>query len=83
MEKRCFKLHLKPGKKRHVTKIDSRKQKVPKNSGFHAKKPTSGFDVPTGSGKVPYAIALDELYLPSKFHPNQSIRIGGGNIFNI
>ena len=56
---------------------------VPKHSRFHGKKPTSGFEVPTGSGKVPYAIARVELYIPQKFHPNRSTRIGGDNIFNV
>ena len=56
---------------------------MPKNSGFHGNKPTSGFEVLTGSGKVPYAIALVERYIPLKFHSNRSIRIGGGNIFNV
>ena len=44
--------------------IDSRKKIVPKHSGFHSEKPTSGFELPTGSGKVPHAIARVELYTP-------------------
>ena len=56
---------------------------VPKHSRFHGKKPTSGFEVPTGSGKVPYAIARIELYIPPKFHPNRFTRIGEDKIFNV
>ena len=36
----------------------------------------SGFEVPTGSGKVPHAIARVELYMPPKFHANRSTRLG-------
>ena len=63
--------------------IGSRKKLLPKPSGFHGKKPTSGFAVPTGSGKVPHVIARVKLYIFPKFHPNLSIRLGGDNIFNV
>ena len=36
--------------------------------GFIAKYSTSGFEDPTGSGKIPHAIARVELYTPPKFH---------------
>ena len=63
--------------------IDSRKKLVPKHSGFHGKKPTSGFQVPTGNGKVPYAIGQVELYTPPKFHANRSTRLGGDSLWHI
>ena len=40
------------------------------------KQATSGFEVPTGSPKVPHAIARVELYIPPKFHANRSTRLG-------
>ena len=62
--------------------IDSRKKLTPKHSWFHGEKPTSGFEVPTGSRKVPNTIARVKLYKLPKFHPNRLTRIGGDNIFN-
>ena len=53
--KKIYSNILKQGKMRF-------KKMVPIYSWFHAKKPTSGFEVPTGNGKVPYAIARVELY---------------------
>ena len=45
--------------------------------GFMAKQQTSGFEVPTGSGKVPHAIARIKLHTPPKFHANRFTRLGG------
>ena len=63
--------------------IDSRKKIVPKHSGFHGEKPTSGFEVPTGSRKVPHAIARVKLYMSPKFHANRSTRLGGESLSHI
>ena len=52
-------------------------------SGFHDKKSTSGFEVPTGSGNVSHAIVRVEMCILPKFHPNRPIRIGGDSIFNV
>ena len=41
------------------------------------KKPISGFDVPTGSVKIHYAIVRVELYITPKFHANRSTCLGG------
>ena len=49
------------------------------NVGFMTKKPTSGFQVPTGSGKV----ARVELYTPPKFHPNRFTGLGGDSFAQI
>ena len=43
----------------------------------------SGFEVSTGSQKVPYAIAQVELYTPSKFHANRSTCLGGDSLLHI
>ena len=51
--------------------------------GFVVKKPTSGFEVPTGSGKVPHAIARVELYTPPKFHANRFTRLGVDSLSHI
>ena len=51
--------------------------------GFMAKKPTSGFQIPTGSGKVPQAIARVELWTPPKFHSHRFTRLGGDSFANI
>ena len=40
-----------------------------------AKQPTSGFEVPTGSGKVPHEIARVKLYTPPKYHTNPFTRL--------
>ena len=47
------------------------------------KQPTSGLEVPTGSRKVPHAIAQVELYKPPKFHVNWSTRLGGDRFAHI
>ena len=44
---------------------------------FMAKKPTSGFEVPTGSGKLPHEIVRVELYTTPRFHPNRMTRLRG------
>ena len=49
---------------------------------FMVKWPTSGFEAPTGSAKMPHAIARVELYILPKFDPNRSTHIRGDNIFN-
>ena len=51
--------------------------------GFLAKRPTSGFEVPTGSRKIAHAIARVELYTPPKFHANRSNRLGGDRFAHI
>ena len=51
--------------------------------GFLAKRPTSGFEVPTGSRKVAHAIARVELYTPPKFHANRPSRLGGDRFAHI
>ena len=47
------------------------------------KQPTSGFEVPTGSRKVPHAIDQVELYTPQKFHANRFSRLGGDRFTHI
>ena len=47
------------------------------------KQATSGFEVPTGSRKVPHAIARVELYIPPKFHANRFTRLGGDSFAHI
>ena len=47
------------------------------------KRPTSGFEVVTGGGKIPHAIALVELYIPPKFYANRSTRLGGDSFAHI
>ena len=43
----------------------------------------SGYEVPTGSRKVPYAIVRVELYIPPKFHANRSTRLGEDGLWHI
>ena len=59
--------------------IDTRKHCCRNIVGFMTKKPTSGFQVPTGSGKV----ARVELYTPPKFHPNRFTGLGGDSFAQI
>ena len=47
------------------------------------KQPTSGFEVPTGSRKVPHAIDQVKLYTPQKFHANRFTRLGGDRFTHI
>ena len=47
------------------------------------KQPTSGLEVPTGSRKVPHAIARVELYISPKFYANRSTRLGGDSFAHI
>ena len=44
---------------------------------------TSGFEVPTGSRKVPHAIDQVKLYTPQKFHANRFTRLGGDRFTHI
>ena len=43
----------------------------------------TGSEVSTGSQKCPHAVKKDELYVPSKFHPNRITCLGGDRFTHI
>ena len=63
--------------------IDSGKNWCKNIGRFRPKNANFRFELSTGSGKVPHAIAWVELYMLPKFHPNRLTCTVVGSIFFI